>query len=75
MTALITQTILIIILSLLAGVLIGVMFTNIRRSRNVNNQWLIYNFRRILPEHKCKYCGCMTRQPNSKCYARPKKPE
>ena len=34
-------------------------------------QWLIYYVRRMLPEHKCKYCGCMTRQPDSECYARP----
>ena len=34
-----------------------------------------YYIRRMLPEHKCEYCGCMTKQPNSKCYARPKKPE
>ena len=35
-------------------------------------QWLIYYVRRMLPEHKCKYCGCMTRQPDSECYAKPK---
>lgn len=34
-------------------------------------QWLIYYVRRMLPKHKCKYCGCMTRQPDSECYARP----
>lgn len=33
-------------------------------------QWLIYYVRRMLPEHKCKYCGCMTRQPDSECYAK-----
>ena len=31
----------------------------------------MYYVRRILPEHKCKYCGCMTRQPDSECYAAP----
>lgn len=35
-------------------------------------QWLIYYVRRMLPEHKCKYCGCMTRQPDNECYAAPK---
>ena len=32
----------------------------------------LQNVRRMLPEHKCKYCGCMTRQPDSECYAKPK---
>ena len=75
MTALTIQTVLIITLSILAGFLMGVMFTKTRRSRNVNKQWLTYYIRRMLPEHKCKYCGCMTRQPDSECYARPQKPE
>ena len=32
----------------------------------------LQNVRSMLPEHKCKYCGCMTRQPDSECYAKPK---
>lgn len=34
--------------------------------------WVILYVRSVLPEHKCKYCGCMTRQPDNECYAKPK---